>query len=495
MRAIKQLTTAVMTLLAASAFAFEIEFSAGLGADTETPAPVYPMIDFALTHAAGGLGFDWDIGIVGDGKYGGLMGQTLGGAGLTVLIRRGGVSWSSDRLLASFGKLPMNDEVDSPYSLVLSSLGNPALNALVRYEGDGFFFSDRWIALNYDSSNTLYEGDGVTPALVRVAWPDRSAVIKSYGYETGGLRLGFQDIAVFSDYYYGSPQRGPLFDASYFLIPAPSFFIQYARTSIDSPWQVGDGLNDNSIMSFFLEWKKGKLGAQAQLLVDDFNLNRFIHPSAFQNPDKVAWAFGCSMETGAGTFRFDQAGATKYTFAPAGYGGIDNLTYGYSFYPGTEYDLDGELAPIDPEAMYVGYKNGENNAAFMFSWINPPGGLLSLRGGLEFTLSGSKSPANPWHEYSTWSQGGEGAKWLDEAVLEKKVVLSGKAECALGDFRIFASGSLGYVWNRLKLAAVAGEVRDSVDNGIPLYKPSSENGVVASLTLGGSWAWKPGRGR
>jgi hypothetical protein len=490
MRVVKFLIALMLALCSASAFAFEIAFSADAGASTETNAPLYPEADFIVSHDAGDLAFYWDLGFSGDQTYGSLFGGAYGSKALTALIREGGLTWTSGNLFASFGILPMKDEVDSPYSLVLSSRDHASLNALIRYEDDGFFFADRWIALNYDSNNILRDDIASPGTYTDVEWPDRGAVIKSYGFKAGDIRFGFQDIAVFTDYYYGSKQRGPLFDASYFLIPAPSFFIQYARMSIDAPWTTDTGLNDNSIMSFFAEWKRGKLGAQAQFLVDDFNLNRILSPSGSQNPDKLAWAFGCSMETGIGTFRFDQAGATKYVFAPSGYGGIDNLIYGYTYYPGTEFLLDGELTAIDPETDYVGYLNGENNIAFKLSWNMMPGGPLDLSGGLEFVMSGSKSPANPWHEYHTWSEGGDGPKWLDEDLLEKKVVLSGKAEYALGDFKLFASGSLGYIWNRLKLTAVPFEEPNSVDNGIPIYKPSSENGLVGSITLGGSWTWR-----
>jgi len=502
MRVAKLVSMPLLLLCAASAFAFEIGFSAAAGASTETTAHLYPQIDFTVDHDAGDLTFRWDLGLTGDGTYGGLFSESLGGAGLTVLIREGGLTWRSGNLFASFGKLPMKDEVNSPYSLVLSSMNNSALNALVRYEDDGFFYSDRWIALNYDSTNTVYYYDSDSSLTypdnyVSTEWPDRSAVIKSYGFKAGDLRFGFQDIAIFTDLYYGSDQRGPLFDASYFLIPAPSFFIQYARTSIESPWQTDDGLNDNSIMAFFVEWTRGKLGAQAQFLVDDFNLNRFLHPSDFQNPDKIAWTLGCSMESNIGTFRFDQAGATKYTFGPSGYGSIDNLMYGYTFYPDTEYLLDGAQTAIDPDTNYLGYYHGENNVAFMLSWKKLPGGSLDLSGGLEFSMSGSKSPANAWHEYTTWSQGGEGAKWLDEDLLEKKFLLTAKASYPLGDFKLFASGTFGYVWNRLKLTSVYSSYYTGYESDdeyeIPLYKPSTECGFIASLTLGGSWTWRPGR--
>jgi hypothetical protein len=482
-----------LALWGTSAFAFEIETSAGLGIGTETPAPVYPTLDFIVAHEAGGFGFQWDLGFTGDGSYGGLFGTTYGTDGMTALIRRGGLTWRSGDLFASFGILPLEDEIESPYSLAISSLKNSKLNLLMRYEGEGFFFSDRWIALNYDSSNTFLAGDGTVPANT-MAWPDRSVVVKCYGFRTGDIRFGFEDIAVFTDAYYGTEQRGPLFDASYFLIPAPSFFIQYARLGIEAPWTTDKGLNDNSIMSFFFEWGRGNLGAQAQFLVDDFNLNRFIDPSGDQNPDKIAWALGGSMETEYGTFRLDHAGATKYAFGPSS-DGAENYLYGYTYYPGTEFDLRGGTSPVDLGTDYVGYLHGENNLAFRASWAGLPGGPLEPSGALELVVSGSKSPGNPWHELEGWKAGGQGTKWLDEKRLETRLVLWGKAEYALGDFKLFASASLGYVWNRLKLTAVPAAVPNSADNGIPIFKPSSESSPVATLTLGGSWTWRPGNRR
>jgi hypothetical protein len=492
MRALRISAVFTLAVLAASASAFEIEFAAGAGADTETPNPDYPWLDFIVDHQTGDLGFYWDLGLTFDGTYGGLFGGAYGTETMTVLIRQGGLTWRTGNLFASFGKLTIKDEIDSPYSLVLSSKERAELGALVRYEDEGFFFSDRWIALNYDSSNTVNYWNGSD--YTAVAWPDRSAVIKCYGFKTGELRFGFQDISVFTDLYYGDEERGPLFDASYFLIPAPSFFIQYARMSIDAPWTTNDGLNDNSIMAFFVEWKRGRLGAQAQILVDDFNLNRFINPSSYQNPDKIAWAFGCSLESEIGTFRFDQAGATKYTFGPSGYGGIDNLMYGYTYYPDTEYELNGAQTAIDLDSSYVGYYHGENNIAFMFSWEKPRGGRWDAKAGLEFSMSGAKSPCNPWHQYTEWSEGGEGAQWLNDPVLEKKLLLYGKFEFPLGGFKLFASGNVGYVWNRLKLTRVystySGHTTET-DKEIPMYVPSSENAVIASITLGGSWTWRP----
>ena len=75
-------------------------------------------------------------------------------------------------------------------------------------------------------------------------------------------------------------------------------------------------------------------------------------------------------------------------------------------------------------------------------------------------------------------------------MLEKKLVVGASADYRWRDFTFFASGRLGYVWNRLKLSQVSGEVPGSIDNGIPYYKPSDENALIGSITIGGSWSLK-----
>jgi hypothetical protein len=269
------------------------------------------------------------------------------------------------------------------------------------------------------------------------------------------------------------------------LNPAPGFFIQYVDTNMDTPWKKSISLNDNSILGFFCDWKRGDLGLDAQFLVDDINMNRFFNPSAEQNPDKIAWTVGGSWVTELGTFRVDQAGALKYTFEPFG-SSSGNTAYGYSFYPDTEFLLNGSYSAIDIEGNNVGYIHGENNAAFMASWERRLG-AISARANLELTLTGSQSPANPWHEYLDWTEGGQGTKWLDEAVLEKRLVASGRADLAIGDFGVFVTATLGYVWNKLELSR-GGVLDGSLLNGIPIYKPSSEDRAIAALTLGGSWS-------
>ena len=468
---------------AASVAAFDLGFSATGVASLDTPNAFWPDIELSVEHETSGFGFVWDMSAQGDGTYGAILGDYYGG--LSVLIDRGGLTYDNGPFSLAVGKLALEDEVDSPYSLFLSGRKNAALTGSLRFEDERFFFSDRWIALNYDSVN---DADPAAPTRTS-PWPDRSAVLKTYGVKLGALRLGLQDLAIFTDKFYGERMRGPLFEPEYFLNPAPSFFIQYAATNMDSPWKRDGGLNDNSIIGLFADWRGDGLAFDVQLLVDDINMNRILKPDSFQNPDKIAWALGCAFETDAGAFRIDHAGATKHTFAPSGYGSIDNLEYGYTFYPDTVFSLDGESSPIRPEDNYVGYLHGENNLAFRGSWARTFG-ALAVDAAAEFTLSGSKSPANPWHAYTTWSEGGEGTKFLDDAVLEKKFLVTGRAEWKLGGLALFAEGSAGYVWNKLALTEVPAAVvvaSDPRGNGIPLFVPSSESGPAGSLAVGASY--------
>jgi hypothetical protein len=307
-------------------------------------------------------------------------------------------------------------------------------------------------------------------------------VIKSYGLKLGDFRFGFQDVIVYTDLSFGGGGgREPLFDPEYFLDPAPAFMLQYALTDT-----VSGGHNDNSLMGFFGTWKSGDYSADAQVLVDDFDVNMILKPSDYQNPNKIAWTIGGSWDTEFGTFRFDHAGATKYTFEASGSGGEYNLANGYTFYPDTEYELDGALKALDPEANNIGYIHGENNLAFMGSWTKAFG-PLSMAADIEFTVTGSQSPANPWGSAITFPNG---TYLLDDPVLEKKFVIAGSASYGWGDFRFYGAGVLGYVWNRLELATVSGEMENSLENGIAYYAPSGTDALICSITVGGTWSLK-----
>ena len=162
--------------------------------------------------------------------------------------------------------------------------------------------------------------------------------------------------------------------------------------------------------------------------------------------------------------------------------------YGYTYYPDTVYDNSSSAIPF--EDMMVGYSHGENNLAFMATWANELAGF-GLRSSLEFTLSGAKSPANAWHE-ETWTDY-TGTKLLDDAVLEKKILLSFGASRSFGILDLFLQGQVGYVFNELQLVGIP--TVETVSNGtthtsqtysdIWIWSPSDTDRFLYSLTLGG----------
>ncbi len=470
---------ALLAVLAAAvapfALALEIEGGLAVSADASVPNPLYPTVSAGLFHESGGLSVIWDLRFVSDGVYGAFMGNAHGLGDVNIRIEQGGFAYSGGELSVSVGKLPVLDSVDSPYSLFLSGLGKSKLGLSFAWGRGAFFFSDRWVALNYDSNQTMYGDSGSPPA-----WPDRSLVLKSYGLRVGAFRFGFQDSTVMTNA--GEPEeRGPLFDLEYFLNPAPSFFIQYIGIRQDGPDEKRS-LNDNSLMGFFGEYEGTDWTARAQVLVDDFNLNRFIAPDDYQNPDKLAWMLGGEWASPWGTLGLHHAGATKYAFEPYGGGTTilpTNTMYGYTYYPDTVY---AGAEPIPLEDLYAGYLHGENNLAFLATWADELADF-GLGASLEFTISGSKSPTNPWHELATWEDGGQGTKMLEEAVLEKKLVLAGSARRSFGPFDVSLDFEVGGAWNPLELVILPAAGLEWA-NGSPIWKPSSGFEFLGSVTLG-----------
>lgn len=467
-----------LCLLAAGAFPATIDLEAKAGGSTETPSAAWGNFSGGFDMASGDLRFLGHLALRSDGYYGGFMSGSSGFGAPAFEVADGGMIYSGESLAASLGKLEMRDIVDSPYSLFVSGRGNKALGASFAFQGSGFFYTNRWIALNYDlkSEGSLKSGDP------QIAWPDRSAVVKSWGLNLGSFRFALQDVVIYTsldDLANGvKDSRGPLFDLDYFLLPIPSVIVQYIGFSEDGPW-AKTKRNDNSISGFMLDWKGEGWYAVGQILVDDINLNRYLNPSGRQNPDKIAWHLGARHETDIGTFGLYHAGATKYTFEPYG-NSTENSMYGYTFYPDSQYEVDHSPLALEPEANYVGYVHGENNLALMGTWRNSYGSVAAAAS-LEATVSGSKSPVNPWHEYLSWKDGSPGTKLLDEDRLETKIVAAGSASLPHGGFDLGVEIKLGYVWNRLELAAAGDAYRL---NGLRIYKPSRDSAPIGELVLG-----------
>ena len=452
----------LLLLVSLSGFCLEADFSGTETVTTDPQFKQYQQFSASLTHDLAPFHFIASLLATNDGKYKASFSDSFW-AGYYFMLMDGGLSFDLAPFHLRVGRLGHSDSISSPYSLFISSNPNRAVLAEFSYDDGRFFYLDRWLQLN-DSSALLY--------------PDRGANYKAYGIRFGNLRFGFQDSVVYRD---------RSFDPEYFLNPTPGFFLQYVNALEGNPWQQGS--NDNSILGFFLDYTAADAWyAYAQILVDDINANRIINPKSYQNPDKIAWSLGGRLQTEFGTFGLYHAGATKYTFEPYGSYGYDSR-YGYTYYPDTSYPaIEGGTKSILNEENYIGYINGENNLSFKAEYSN----VLyefALQAGLEFQLSGSKSPANPWHELWSWEEAGQGTKFLDDPVLEKRLTCSLSVKKPLGNWTFSLDGMLGYAWNALELTNTT-IANPSAGNDIWIWKPSPSNKLTARLGLGVGYSWK-----
>ncbi len=451
-------------------------FSLDIGLDlseTLTTEPNYnwqfQSLDLAMVHESENFGFNLDMAALNDGLYMTNFAAQLQ-LGYYFMLKSGGVSFTAGPLSIRAGKLAHHDAIESPYSLFISSNGNSSVLADISFDDGLFFFTTRWLGLNYLSA---------------LGYPDRGAVYKTIGIRWGEFRGGFQDAVVFT---------GRFFDAGYFLNPISGFIIQMSSTQPGSPWQQAD--NANGLMGLFFEYDHAAAdlspirgwSAYAQILVDDINGNRFLHPEDYQNPDKIAWSIGGGLRTDFGDFGLFHAGATKYTFQPFGSAGY-NTDYGYTYYPAASFiRIGGIETPIPLEQNYIGYLHGENNLAFMATysgaWFE-----FETKAALEFLISGSLSPANPWGVYDNWEDGGQGTHLLDDPLLEKRLTFSLSVERDFSDWRFGIDVKMGYAWNALVLAQIPEEFV-APENDIPMFVPSNTDLLIAQCAFRVKYAVK-----
>lgn len=424
----------------------------------------YQEIGVAATLEVAPVSFVGGMSFRNDGKYGEVQSGFWLGFGAE--FEEGGVLVDLSPFNLRAGRFPHADLVDSPYSLFVSSVELSAVLLEFSVTTPRLFYSSRWLELNRNSA---------------LGYPDRGANLRSYGISFEPFRFGFQDVVVYS---------GRTFDLEYLVNPLPGFFLQYITGSGGVPWR--EAINDNSIMGFFLDYSRPELYAYGQILIDDLNTNAVLAPDSFQNPSKVAWSLGGRYALQSGTIGLYHAGATKYTFQAYGAGSPGSATdtkYGYVYYPDVTYPAGGTDQTIVPEENYIGYLHGENNIALLADYqtlIGP----VAVKSTMELTVSGSKSPANPWHELNSFSEGGQGTRFLDDERLETRLVTRGRGEWVLGPWTVFADLELGYVWNELELTPVPPALSGGdPDNSIPYFAPGTTNRFLGTLRIGGSYTF------
>jgi hypothetical protein len=469
-------------------------FSAGAGAtyragtynEEITNRGISPAAWIGLDFNAGFFGFTTKLSANTDGKYAPALADTKTGTlgNIYFMMDQGGLFSKLGPVTLKAGRFRHYDIVDTPYSLFVNSEGLSANIASIAYEDSHFFFETRYIELNYSSSMNTPGW----PKTVFSGFPDRGANLHIYGIKLGEMRFGFQDASVYSN---------RVFDWEYFVNPLPQYFTQYFRGTGGRPWTTD--YNDNYIMGAFWNWNKtGKFDLLAQVLVDDFSLFGIFGTT--NNPWKAALSLGGKFETDIGQIGVYAAAATKYTFEPVQMTGSGTVAYnqitqayGYTYYPETRFDGNWispgtQYKAIGIENNMIGYKNGENNLAVEIDWKKNFAGY-SLGSALEFRLAGSNSPANPYHDLVTQPQ--DGTAWLDDAVLEKRIILNIQAAKDFGPWNVFASITGGYAFDALELRAPIGtySAADSyADKYIWFYVPvAGNNKAIFRLTLGATY--------
>ncbi|WP_103065707.1 MULTISPECIES: hypothetical protein [unclassified Petrotoga] len=338
----------------------------------------------------------------------------------------------------SGGIKQLKDEVNSPYSLFLSSNNIPLVNLDVGYEDEHFFFETMWVQL-VSENNTNF----ATPTAMNY---------KTYGLKFGNFRVGYQDVLVYNR----------AFDFFYFLNPMPAYFAQEIR-AIENRMPWWENINDNSIMGFFFDYKDPNYYIYSQLLVDDFNTNRFFNPEERQNPDKVAFSSGLNLASSLGTFGVYGAFATQYTFQPGG-------GPGYTIYPESIYSYEKNNVVfeegIDFTDNYIGYKYGENTVSFLVDYDYTYNNWFNLYSSFETVFSGRKSPTEN-------TAPDEGTYLLDDPLLEKRYVYTIATNFYFNNLEFNLSADMGVIQNKLEF----NEVADT-------FEPSTEDENILKLNFG-----------
>ncbi|HAE23369.1 MAG TPA: hypothetical protein DCG47_13775 [Spirochaetaceae bacterium] len=439
-----------------------------------------------------------------DGKYDAELASIPGGKffGNYILMQEGGATVRYKDLRFKAGRFRHYDELPTPYSLFINAQGNSANIMELRYENEAFLYQSRWIELNYRSAFQSGEAD----PLLR-SWhvdldggtdngysgfPDRGANVKTYALKFGGMRIGYQDAAV----YTGLPGSGRNFDFEYFLNPIPQYFIQYVKATAGRPWTTGD--DENNFLGLFWDWNADN-GAYyyVQTLLDDFNI-KFLFPDTFGFPYKAGWALGGRWDTPYGRFGFHHAGSPMYSFEPITTSSTATQwqsAYGYTYYPETRYWLEesGEAKAISIEDNMIGYVYGENTLAFMGEWSHTLFGM-DWNANLEYRLAGSSSPANPWHDGRYHP---EGTRLLDEDVIESRLLSTLGVVKAFGPLRISWGLKLGYVFNERSLRAPLSPEPgwSAVDRNVWLWEPvSGAHRMLFALSVGIAYRLEPLKG-
>lgn len=189
-----------------------------------------------------------------------------------------------------------------------------------------------------------------------------------------GLEIGYQESVLFLNRY---------FDPYYYFVPIPVPGIQ-EFWHLSAPWGFSTNeLDDNSMVGIYAKFSDLFWSVYAELLMDDVNMNRFLSPQSYQNPDKMAFLIGFSGRSGPTKLTIEIAGATAFTFQRTN----PTKPYEYVMFEGEDYPIEKNM---------IGYKYGENNlaCAIVFDYYKSN---WTFSFGWESVAFGTRTPSLPWH--------------------------------------------------------------------------------------------------
>jgi len=461
--------------------ATELPYRAGTYREEIEARGLAPNASISLQYEKPHIGLIAAIDLTSDQVYGPWLADSPTGAlgDLNFLIQEAGMRISGSSFNLKAGRLRHFDVVDSPYSLFINANGIAAPMIDFVYRDSRFFYESRFISLTLDSAmhTTAW------PKASYTGFPDRGANFKVFGLSFGRLTIGFEDSSVYS---------GRAFDLEYFLSPMPQYFTQYVRGTAGRPWYAN--YDDNYNAGLFVTWKEpGAYDLYAQAFVDDLGMLGLFGWT--NNPWQIALALGGRIKTPKGTFGLHVAGATKYTFEP---GDMRNAStenqiqssYGYTYFPETRFEYEWRSGystsykAIAPELNLIGYQYGENNIALRLDWSKAVN-RFDCDAFFEFRLSGSNSPANPWHDL--WIDPQVAFTWLDDPVLEKRFTISARAITAREPWQFFAKATGVLALDALELRDPSGvpSTQTEVDQKVQIYSPVAGNTkLLGELTFG-----------
>ena len=362
--------------------------------------------------------------------------------------------------------------IETPYEVFLNPLGPAALGMMLSYENSYFLYESRWIGVNMRSSNPYEYGTDPT-----TTWQDKGVNYRIIALKFSGFRVGYEESSVYLR----------AFDPNYFFSPLPSILTNTLLTQGGNPWTQGgnNGQNDGSLMGLFSDYKSGPLYAEAQLLVDDINLN-WLFPSLYSpNLTKLAWSIGGKYTFPFGTIGFWHGGATAYTYE-ASYSSAtvaNTIPYEYMYYPVVVFGGN----PMDPRDSNIGFPWGENALAFKVTFdtdvLKGSQWEFGLSTSIEYVLNGSKSPDNPWHQYQYDSQIPDRIQLFNvggQEFLNNILIVHAGVTKKFGNLEASAAIDIGGDINALSVM----QINDGTQNPPPMLTPTpGANYLILDLIL------------